>query len=213
MRSSCQADPNVSAGIYNITELLEWCIMGQTIPVITLTGEDRLWIDSRGGIHSLDRSHGAAFESIHQVVYGTAVSADGWLWMQRECGSGPLRSGKGRGDWAGGDNFGWQFVRYASHVLGWARVTINAWVGKTEVAVEFDDEVVTDAALRSVISVIRHVNKNAPSEVIVTDDFGNIGRDVALALPRYLCIITSRNQTSAGMCHTNPLRRFFPLLL
>ena len=155
--------------------------MSQNFAAISLTGEDRVWIDAGGGVHVLDRTHGGAFQEIHKLACGRAVSSEAWNWMRFQCGSEP-----------GGDdgaNPGWQFVEYAKHVLGWARVTVNVWACSTEIALEFDDEAVTEGAVKSLIALMRFVEKNAPKPVVVTDDFGHAGQEIGPVYREYRMLL------------------------
>ncbi len=153
----------------------------QNFTAITLTGEDRVWIDGDGGVHVLDRTHGGAFQEVHTVACGRAVSPEGWSWMRSRCGSEPRLADKA--------NPGWQFVEYAKHVLGWARVTINVWAQSTEIALEFDDDAITGRATKSIIALMRFVEKNALKPVIVTDDFGHCGSAVGESLREYRMLL------------------------
>ncbi|MEI7607697.1 MAG: hypothetical protein WCJ64_09960 [Rhodospirillaceae bacterium] len=155
--------------------------MAQTFAAVSLTGEDRVWIDAGGGIHVLDRTHGGAFQEVHRLACGRAVSPEAWAWMRSRCGSEPDRDD--------GMNPGWQFVEYAKHVLGWARVTVNVWVCSTEIALEFDDDALTESAARSMVALMRFVEKNAPKPVIVTDDFGHTGQEIGQTLREYRLLL------------------------
>ena len=158
----------------------------QTFAAVTLAGEDRVWIDAGGGIHVLDRTHGGAFQEIHRVACGRAVSPEAWAWMRSQCGSEPDRDD--------GMNPGWQFVEYAKHVLGWARITVNVWARSTEIALEFDDNAITESAVKSMLALMRFVDKNAPKPVIVTDDLGHSGQEIGETLRDYhLLLGTARH--------------------
>ena len=157
--------------------------MGQAFAAVALIGEDRVWIDASGGIHVLDRTHGGAFQEVHKLACGRAVSPDAWSWMRKRCGSEPERDG--------GENPGWQFVEYAKHVLGWARVTVNVWARSTEIALEFDDDAITESAVRSMIALMHFVEKNAPKPVIVTDDFGHTGQEIHETFREYRALLTA----------------------
>ncbi len=157
--------------------------MGQNFAQVALTGEDRVWIDAGGGIHVLDRTHGGAFQEIHKLACGRAVPPEAWNWMRSECGSEPDRDE--------GMNPGWQFVEYAKHVLGWARITVNVWARSTEIALEFDDDAITENAVKSMIGLMRFVEKNAPKPVIVTDDLGHSGMEIGQTLREYRMLLTA----------------------
>ncbi len=157
--------------------------MSQSFAAISLAGEDRVWVDAGGGIHSLKQSHAGTFQEIHQVSCGRAISSEGWSWMRTCCGSEP--------DSDSGMNPGWQFVEYAKHELGWARVTINVWARSTEIALEFDDDAITESALRSVIALMRYVERNAPMPAIVTDDFGHAGQEISQVLREYRVLLSA----------------------
>ena len=156
-------------------------VMAQTFAAVSLTGEDRVWIDAGGGIHVLDRTHGGAFQEVHRLACGRAVSPEAWAWMRSQCGSEPDRDD--------GMNPGWQFVEYAKHVLGWARVTVNVWACSTEIALEFDDDALTESAAKSMLALMRFVEKNAPKPVIVTDDFGHTGQEIGQTLREYRLLL------------------------
>ncbi|MEI6558903.1 MAG: hypothetical protein WCO00_10900 [Rhodospirillaceae bacterium] len=155
--------------------------MGQSFAAITLCGEDRVWIDAEGGIHVLDRSHGGAFQDVHKLACGRAVPPEAWNWMRRQCGSEPDRDG--------GTNPGWQFVEYAKHMLGWARVTVNVWTCSTEIALEFDDDAISERAVKAIIALMHFVEKTAVSAVIVTDDFGHSGEEIKRAFREYRALL------------------------
>ncbi len=157
--------------------------MSQSFAAITLAGEDRVWIDAGGGVHVLNQSHGGTFQELHKAVCGRAVSPEAWGWMRDRCGSEPDRDD--------GMNPGWQFVEYAKHALGWARVTVNVWACSTEIALEFDDDAITEGALKSLIALMRFVEKNAPKPVIVTDDFGHLGQDIGQTLREYRVLLSA----------------------
>ena len=157
--------------------------MDQSFAAVALTGEDRVWIDAGGGIHVLDRTHGGAFLEIHKIACGRAVPPEAWNWMRSACGSEP-----GRDE---GMNPGWQFVEYAKHVLGWARVTVNVWARSTEIALEFDDDAITEGAAKSLLALMRFVERNAPKPVIVTDDFGHSGQEIGQTLREYRLLLAA----------------------
>ena len=162
--------------------------MGRSFCELRLIGEDRIWIDFGGGCHVLEGGHGPAFEDTFRAVTGQVPPPEAWAWMERECGSVP-------GD--DGDNPGWQWVEYAKRVLGWARITVNIWTNKTEIALEFDPCAVTAEVFKAVIALMHYIHRNAPSEVIITDDFGHSGAMVSRVYPDYRSLYDLRRQAGA----------------